>query len=119
MQAAQFIYRSDFPWPTLAFLPGRQISPATQSNANFIASGIPPGTSTAKRAPPITFASAVSRFYQSDLRCEEHSGGSLTLDVPKGLIGLGGWMSTTPDGTPLLLRDLQAAEIYPVHVDLP
>jgi len=53
------------------------------------------------------------------LRCEEHSGGSLTLDVPKGLIGLGGWMSTTSDGTPLLLRDLQAAEIYHVHVDLP
>ena len=64
--------------------------PATQSNANFIVSAIPPGTSTAKLAPPITFASSVPRFYQSDLRCEEHSEGSVTLDVPKGLIGLGG-----------------------------
>ena len=43
----------------------------------------------------------------------------MTLDVPKGLIGLGGWMSTTPDGTPPLLGDLRAAEIYPAHVDLP
>jgi hypothetical protein len=34
------------------------------------------------------------------------------MDVPKGLIGLASWMSTTPDGTPLLLRDLRTAEIY-------
>ena len=43
-----------------------------------------------------------------------------TLDVPNGLIGhWSGWMSTTPDGTPLLLRDLQAEEIYALDVDLP
>ena len=40
------------------------------------------------------------------------------MDVPKGLIGLASWMSTTPDGTLLLLRDLQAAEIYAVDGDL-
>jgi len=34
------------------------------------------------------------------------------MDVPKGLIELGSWMSTTPDGTPLLFCDLRAAEIY-------
>ena len=42
----------------------------------------------------------------------------MTLDVPKGLIGLGSWMSTTPDGTPLLFPDLRAAEIYAVDGDL-
>ena len=43
-----------------------------------------------------------------------------TLDVPNGLIGhFGGWMSTTPDGTPLLLRDLEIEEIYTLDVDLP
>jgi hypothetical protein len=35
------------------------------------------------------------------------------------LIGLGSWMSTTPDGTPLLFPDLRAAEIYAVNGDLP
>ena len=40
------------------------------------------------------------------------------MDVPKGLIGLGSRMSTTPDGTLLLLRDLRAAEIYAVDGDL-
>jgi len=43
-----------------------------------------------------------------------------TLDVPNGLIGFwNGWMSTTPDGTPLFLRDLEAEEIYALDVDLP
>ena len=43
-----------------------------------------------------------------------------TLDVPNGLIGhFGGWMSTTPDGTPLLLRDLEVEEIYALDIDLP
>jgi len=43
-----------------------------------------------------------------------------TLDVPNGLIGYwNGWMSTTPDGTPLLLRDLEVEEIYALDVDLP
>jgi dipeptidyl aminopeptidase/acylaminoacyl peptidase len=41
-----------------------------------------------------------------------------TLDVPNGLTGFG-WMSTTPDGTPLLLRDLEVEEIYTLDVDLP
>ena len=30
-----------------------------------------------------------------------------------------GWMSTTPDGTPLLLRDLEVEEIYALDVNLP
>ena len=43
-----------------------------------------------------------------------------TLDIPNGLIGIwNGWMSTTPDGTPLLLRDLEVEEIYALDVDLP
>ena len=43
-----------------------------------------------------------------------------TLDIPNGLIGYwNGWMSTTPDGTPLLLRDLEVEEIYAFDVDLP
>ena len=43
-----------------------------------------------------------------------------TLDVPNGLIGIwGGWMSTTLDGSPLLLRDLEVEEIYALDVDLP
>ena len=41
------------------------------------------------------------------------------MDVPKGLIGLSSWMSTTPDGTPLLFRDLRAAEIYAADGALP
>ena len=43
-----------------------------------------------------------------------------TLDVPNGLIGYwNGWMSTTPDGILLLLRDLEIEEIYTLDVDLP
>jgi hypothetical protein len=43
-----------------------------------------------------------------------------TLDVPNGLIGYwNGWMSTTPDGIPLLLRDLEIEEIYTLDVGLP
>ena len=43
-----------------------------------------------------------------------------TLNVPEGLIGIwGGWMSTAPDGSPLLLRDLSIQEIYALDVDLP
>jgi hypothetical protein len=30
-----------------------------------------------------------------------------------------GWMSTTPDGIPLLLRDLEIEEIYTLDVGLP
>ena len=42
------------------------------------------------------------------------------LDVPSGLTGYyGAWMSTTADGTPLLLRDSQDPQIYALDVDLP
>ncbi len=42
------------------------------------------------------------------------------VNVPEGLMGVwGGWMSTAPDGTPLLLRDLSIQEIYSLDVDLP
>jgi hypothetical protein len=43
-----------------------------------------------------------------------------TLNLPEGLVGVwGGWMSTAPDGTPILLRDLSIQEIYALDVDLP
>ena len=43
-----------------------------------------------------------------------------TLDVPNGSVGSsGGWVSTTSDGTPVLLRDLAVEEIYALDVDLP
>ena len=43
-----------------------------------------------------------------------------SVNVPEGLVGVwGGWMSTAPDGTPLLLRDLSIQEIYALDVDLP
>ena len=54
------------------------------------------------------------RIHISDRKVERVA----TLDVPNGLAGLG-WMSTTPDGTPLLLRDLEVEEIYTLDVDLP
>ena len=56
------------------------------------------------------------RIHISDRKVERVA----TLDVPNGLIGYwNGWMSTTPDGIPLLLRDLEIEEIYTLDVDLP
>jgi|SRR5215469_286381 len=55
------------------------------------------------------------RIHISDRKAERVA----TLDVPNGLAGLAGWMSTTPDGTPLLLSDLEVEEIYALDVDLP
>ena len=61
-------------------------------------------------------APIVYRIHISDRKVERVA----TLDVPNGLIGnFGGWMSTTADGTPLLLRDLEVEEIYALDVDLP
>jgi hypothetical protein len=41
-----------------------------------------------------------------------------TMSLPDGLTGVwGGWMSTAPDGSPLLLRDLSIQEIYALDVD--
>lgn len=43
-----------------------------------------------------------------------------SLQVPEGLIGVwGGWITTAPDGSPLLLRDLSVQEIYALDVELP
>jgi len=61
-------------------------------------------------------APALYRIRVSDRKTERVA----TLDIPNGLIGIwNGWMSTTPDGTPLLLRDFEAEEIYALDVDLP
>ncbi len=41
-----------------------------------------------------------------------------TVEISEGLTGIwGGWMSTAPDGSPLLLRDLSIQEIYALDVD--
>ncbi|MGA8037733.1 MAG: hypothetical protein WB985_17365 [Candidatus Acidiferrales bacterium] len=41
-----------------------------------------------------------------------------TMSLPDGLTGVwGGWISTAPDGSPLLLRDLSIQEIYALDVD--
>jgi Tol biopolymer transport system component/DNA-binding winged helix-turn-helix (wHTH) protein len=41
-----------------------------------------------------------------------------TMSLPDGLTGVwGGWMSTAPDGSPLLLRDLSIQEIYALDLD--
>jgi len=61
-------------------------------------------------------APALYRIRVSDRKTERVA----TLDIPNGLIGFwNGWMSTTPDGTPLLLRDFEAQEIYALDVELP
>ena len=62
-----------------------------------------------------------SAFHVSRLRVADRKVEALTtVDVPQGLVGVwGGWMSTTPDGTPILLRDLSIQEIYALDVDLP
>jgi Tol biopolymer transport system component len=42
------------------------------------------------------------------------------FEVPEGTIGVWGtWFGVTPDGSPLLLRDLSIHEIYALDVDLP
>jgi Tol biopolymer transport system component/DNA-binding winged helix-turn-helix (wHTH) protein len=41
------------------------------------------------------------------------------VEIPEGTTGLWGWMGVTPDGSPLLLRDLSIQEIYALDVDLP
>jgi len=42
------------------------------------------------------------------------------LEVPEGITGTwGGWYGVTPDGSPLVLRDLSIQEIYALDVDLP
>jgi hypothetical protein len=42
------------------------------------------------------------------------------LDLPEGLVGVfGAWEGLTPDGSPLILRDLSVQEIYALDVDLP
>jgi Tol biopolymer transport system component/DNA-binding winged helix-turn-helix (wHTH) protein len=42
------------------------------------------------------------------------------FEVPEGTIGVWGpWFGVTPDGSPLLLRDLSIDEIYALDVDLP
>ncbi len=42
------------------------------------------------------------------------------FDVPEGLTGVwGSWVGVTPDGSPLVLRDLSIQEIYALDVDLP
>jgi Tol biopolymer transport system component len=58
----------------------------------------------------------VSRLRVSDRKIEPVA----VVNVPEGLVGVwGGWMSTAPDGTPVLLRDLSIQEIYALDVDLP
>jgi Tol biopolymer transport system component len=58
----------------------------------------------------------VSRLRVTDRKIEPVA----SVNVPEGLVGVwGGWMSTAPDGTPLLLRDLSIQEIYALDVDLP
>jgi Tol biopolymer transport system component len=43
-----------------------------------------------------------------------------TFEVPEGLTGSwSGWVSATPDGSPLLLHLLSIQEIYALDVDLP
>jgi Tol biopolymer transport system component/DNA-binding winged helix-turn-helix (wHTH) protein len=41
------------------------------------------------------------------------------VEIPEGTTGVWGWMGVTPDGSPLLLRDLSIQEIYALDVDLP
>ena len=41
------------------------------------------------------------------------------VEIPEGTTGVWGWMGVTPDGSPLLLRDLSIREIYALDVDLP
>jgi Tol biopolymer transport system component/DNA-binding winged helix-turn-helix (wHTH) protein len=42
------------------------------------------------------------------------------FEVPEGLTGVwGSWVGVTPDGSPLVLRDLSIQEIYSLDVDLP
>jgi Tol biopolymer transport system component/DNA-binding winged helix-turn-helix (wHTH) protein len=56
------------------------------------------------------------RIRASDLTSEPVA----TLGLPDGLTGVwGGWVSTSPDGTPLLLRDLSIQEVYALDVDHP
>lgn len=58
----------------------------------------------------------VSRLRVSDQKIVP----AAVVNVPEGLVGVwGGWMSTAPDGTPVLLRDLSIQEIYALDVDLP
>ena len=56
----------------------------------------------------------ILRLRVADLKVEPFT----TVDIPEGLTGIwGGWMSTAPDGSPLLLRDQSIQEIYAVDVD--
>jgi Tol biopolymer transport system component len=42
------------------------------------------------------------------------------FEVPQGITGYwDGWVGVTPDGSPLVLRDLSIEEIYALDVDLP
>ncbi len=43
-----------------------------------------------------------------------------TFEIPGGAIGAWGpWMGLTPDGSPLMLRDLSSQDVYAIDVDLP
>jgi Tol biopolymer transport system component len=43
-----------------------------------------------------------------------------TIEIPEGATGRWSpWMGVTPDGSPLVLRDLSIQEIYALDVDLP
>ncbi len=56
----------------------------------------------------------IFRLRVADLKVEPFA----TVEIPEGLTGIwGGWMSTAPDGSPLLLRDQSIQEIYAVDVD--
>jgi len=41
------------------------------------------------------------------------------VKIPKGTTGWGHWMGVTPNGSPLLLRDLSIQEVYALDVELP
>lgn len=65
-----------------------------------------------EESKPISFA----RLRIADRRVESLG----KLDLPEGTVGVfGPWMGLTPDGSPLILRDLSVQEMYALDVEFP